>query len=207
MEIFDAGCGTGGNLLMLSEYGNVHAIELNEGARSFAQQKVTVPSIKIYEGALPYAIPDEIREKRFDLIVLFDVLEHIENDSETLQELFLLLKKNGYLFITVPALPFLWSEHDEKHHHYRRYTKAGLQGIISQDGFKIKKLSYFNSFLFPIILAVRLWNKMLKKKHDDLVQPSPLVNYLLTKIFAIERFFIGRFSFPVGVSLFAVAKR
>ncbi len=189
LEIFEAGCGTGGNLSMLFKYGNVYGMELDDGARCLAQQKVTNPSIRLYGGSLPHNFPDEIRNKKFDLIVLFDVLEHIENDLSALQELSLLLKKDGHLFITVPALPFLWSKHDEKHHHYRRYTKASLQTTIIQAGLKVNKLTYFNFFLFPAILAARLWNKCLKKTHDDLAQPSPLLNGLLTKIFASERFY------------------
>ncbi len=197
------GCGTGGNLSMLSQYGDVCAMELNDTARDFARQNAPV---QIWAGSLPDDIPVEIENKQFDLIVLFDVLEHIKEDSRSLQKLRPYLKVGGQLFITVPALPILWSEHDERHHHYRRYLKTDLCKLVEQAGFKVTKLSYFNFFLLPMVFAIRYWHRFFKKKHDDLTLPAPWLNWLLKKIFASERYLIDRITLPIGVSLLLLAQ-
>ncbi|MCK5524717.1 MAG: class I SAM-dependent methyltransferase [Thiomargarita sp.] len=201
-KIFEAGCGTGGNLSLLSQYGQVYAMELNDTAREFARQNTEA---KIWAGSLPDEIPFE--KEQFDLIVLFDVLEHLEKDSQALESLRTYLKPSGYLFITVPALPLLWSEHDERHHHYRRYLKKELRQLVKNAGFKVTLASYFNCLLFPMVLAARYLHRFSKKTHDDLTLPAPWLNGLLKTIFASERYLLNVMSLPIGVSLILLARK
>jgi SAM-dependent methyltransferase len=201
-KILEAGCGTGGNLSLLAQYGQVFAIESNEVAREFASQNRCA---EVKAGTLPDNIP--FQHEKFDLIVLLDVLEHLEEDARSLQALSEQLKAGGYLLVTVPALPFLWSQHDEKHHHYRRYVKTGLHQLVENACFKIIKLSYFNFFMFPIVLLIRLLHRVSKKEQDDLSLPPPWLNWLLKKIFASERYLINMMSLPIGVSLILIAQK
>jgi SAM-dependent methyltransferase len=203
-EIFEAGCGTGGNLAMLARHGRVSAMELDDVARSLACERQLA---KIEAGRLPGMVP--FNNQSFDLIVLLDVLEHIDEDGAALQALYSRLNKNGWLLITVPAYPFLWSAHDVVHHHKRRYMMKELRKVVTRSGYTVRYVTYFNSLLFPLIAGVRLLHKLTGGgKGDDLTMPSPLTNKLLTAAFASERFAIGgRFSLPFGVSLLLLAQR
>lgn len=203
-RILEAGCGTGGNLAMLAQHGQVQAMELDGQARRMAQAKGIA---QVAAGRLPDALP--YPQGRFDLIVLLDVLEHVEDDQRTLERLGSLLKPGGHLLISVPAFSFLWSTHDEAHHHKRRYGLAELKNKISHAGLEITYASYFNTLLFPLILGARLLGKLRnrRKKNGDLAMPGPWINRLLFAAFASEHHVLGRWSLPFGVSAMAVARK
>jgi hypothetical protein len=108
------------------------------------------------------------------------------------------------------ALTRRWSEtgtgarHPGAHHHYRRYTKAGLASIARTADLKIELLSHYNSLLFPVAAAARLVGKLVGKTSSDDQMPSAPVNAVLTRIFALEQHLVGRVPLPAGVSLVAV---
>ena len=203
-KILDAGCGTGGNLAMLSRYGQVHAMELDDQARQMANAKGIA---EVLSGRLPDEVP--YQQEQFDLIALLDVLEHVEDDRNTLGVLGSLLKPGGYLLISVPAFPFLWSTHDEVHHHKRRYFLGELKGKLENAGLEIRYASYFNTVLFPLIFGARQLGKLRANKREsgDLIMPHPFINRLLFAIFSSERFVLGRWPLPFGVSAMAIARR
>ena len=149
------GCANGDNLEMLSKYGSVTAMESMHTAFERAKARNICD---VYEGHLPDNIPDDINKEN-ELIVMLDVLEHIENDSECLKVLRNWLKDSGNLLITVPAYQFLWTCHDELHHHKRRYTVGHLKQLLDNSGWHIKYISYFNFFLFPVALIERIKQK------------------------------------------------
>jgi SAM-dependent methyltransferase len=201
-EIFEAGCGTGGNLEMLARHGRLYAGELDDVARNYAiQRKVCV----IERCCLPDEIP--FGEKQFDLIVLTDVLEHVPDDSGSLRALYQRLKPGGSLLLTVPAFPFLWSHHDEIHHHKRRYVRASLSRIVSDARFAIQFVSYYNTLLFPIVAGVRLGGKLRGNDKTDVSVPREPINQLLYGLFSSEKNVIGSLSLPFGVSLILLAHR
>lgn len=201
-KILEVGCGTGGNLKMLAKYGEVSAIEMDATAREIAAKK-TNNLFDIRSGYCPDDIP--FHESQFDLICIFDVLEHIEKDAETLISLKKLLKKNGRILITVPAYQWLYSPHDEFLHHKRRYSAKELREKFVISGLQPLKISYFNTILFPMAVAVRLKDKLLCKQTSTgtNVPPAP-INKLLTTIFGAERFLVNHFELPFGVSLICV---
>jgi len=205
-KIFEAGCGTGGNLNMLARYGEVSAMELDEIACQFANER-KVTTVKL--GSLPDNIPFS---EEYDLIVILDVLEHIDDDLGAAIVLNSRLKSGGWLLVTVPAYQFLWSKHDEINHHKRRYTLRNLKQVIKKSGYSVHYSSYFNSFLFPVVAGVRLLKKVLKMETDDigsgdLTLPSKPVNKFLTFLFGSERYLIGNISIPFGVSVLLLAQK
>jgi SAM-dependent methyltransferase len=202
-RILEAGCGTGGNLPMLARRGTVYAMELDDEARSIAGARGMA---KIEPGRLPDMIP--FGDLRFDLILMTDVLEHVDDDAGTLRALRARLQPGGFLVLTVPALQWLWSEHDVSHHHRRRYSSRHLRGLVVAAGYSVDFLSYFNSVLFPAIAAVRIIQRLtgISGDNDDLRMPPQPLNRTLTKLFSSERHLLERVSLPVGVSLLAVGR-
>jgi SAM-dependent methyltransferase len=203
LKLLEAGCGTGGNLQMLQRFGALDAFELDDAARDIAKSKLP---IDVKSGMLPDGIP--YAPGQFDVVAAFDVLEHVEKDVESLARLGEQLSPGGRLIMTVPANPWLWSKHDETHHHFRRYTRASLTSALKRAGLEPVRISYFNTLLFPLIAGLRLARKAfgVKENADD-AMPGPVMNGIFKAIFGLESHMIGRVSMPVGVSLLAVAKR
>lgn len=199
-RVLEVGCGTGSNLAMLKEFGRVDAIEPDSEARAVARRR---SGVSVEEGYLPCRV--DLENGAYDIIVLLDVLEHIDDDVAALQALSAKLAEGGRLMLTVPALPWLWGEHDVSHHHHRRYTRQTLQAALHSSGFDICHYSYFNTLLFPLIVAFRAVSKLIRSRPDDRM-PSRGMNWLLCKTFATERHWVSRLSVPFGVSLAAVAQ-
>jgi len=200
LALLEVGCGTGGNLALLKRFGRVEACECDAEARDWARSKTEV---NVRPGALPEDIA--LLTSSYDMIFLLDVLEHVEEDVASLRALTRKLAPGGRILVTVPALPWLWSDHDVRHHHFRRYTIATLQAAAEQAGLRPLRIGYFNTLLFPLAVATRLARRVLGLKGAEDALPGRTVNALLTRIFGLERFLIGKVRMPVGLSLFMVA--
>lgn len=200
-NILEVGAGTGSNLSMLQGFGWVDAIEPDEAARALASQR---GGIAVGGGLLPDQV--ELPDGHYDMIVLLDVLEHIESDRASLQVLRRKLAPGGRLVLTVPAAPWLWSEHDVAHHHKRRYTKRTLHDTLFDGGFDIRHMSHFNTLLYPVIAAARIVGKLTGRGGGDDTMPPFGFNTLLEHVFAAERYWVTRAALPFGVSLLAVAE-
>lgn len=199
--ILEAGCGTGGNLEILKTFGRLDAFEFDSAAREISEIKSKLP-IKL--GSLPDAIPFEPRA--YNLIGLFDVLEHIKDDEGSLRALGKRLKSDGCIFVTVPALPWLWSKHDERHHHFRRYTRNSLSLTAKRAGLEVVDTFYFNSLLLPLAICLRAVKAIFRSKTPDDTMPSPWLNRSLYKVFSSEQHLVGKFKFPIGLSVCAILK-
>jgi SAM-dependent methyltransferase len=202
-EILEIGAGTGGNLQMLKRHGHVHAIEMNDYARQHASTRC---EIQVEEGSLPDSIP--YQPSTFDLICLFDVLEHIEKDIDSLTFVRTLLKPQGRIVLTVPAYQWLWSSHDVLHHHKRRYTLSRVVDTAAKAELEVDRASYFNTFLFPVVVVIRVFDR-LRGKHESsgMVMPGPVTNFILASIFRAESFLLRAVNMPFGVSILAVLSK
>ncbi len=203
-KLLDLGCGTGGNLEMLSEFGQVTGVELNATAAKLARQRGSAP---VLEGSLPNDLP--VEEDNFNCVTMLDVLEHIEPDAQSLEAVHRLLAPGGRLLLTVPAFGFLWGPHDESHHHLRRYRAKVLRLLLQNAGFSITKLTYYNTWLFPPVALVRLLRKFLPSDNAgvELTLPPSWLNRMLGALFASERHVLKFTCFPFGISLLAVAQK
>jgi SAM-dependent methyltransferase len=199
-RILEIGCGTGHNLPMLGQFGQVDALELDEEARAMAEKRLgrSVMSAPLPELA---GVP----ERQYDLVGAFDVIEHIDDDRAALASIAARIKPGGKFVMTVPAHQWMWSAHDVVNHHKRRYSKGALKRLIDDSPLKLERVGYFNSLLFPLAVAERLSSKMRGKEDVDLKLPSAPLNTALERCFAAERHLIARLPLPPGLSLFAVA--
>ena len=204
LALLEAGMGTGAMGAMLGRYGRLVGLDLSWLALQRAQGKVD----RLVRGDLE-RLP--FRDGTFDGVFACDVLEHVEDDVGALHELRRVCRDDGMLFVTVPAFPFLWSQHDEINHHRRRYSRAALRGRLLSTGWGVEKMSYFNTLLFPPIAGIRLLGRRRaasrRSARSDFARrvPRPL-GALLEAVFASERHLVSRCNLPFGVSLVAIAR-
>lgn len=199
-KILEIGCGTGHNLAMLAEFGEVDALELDAAARGIAETRLGKP---VLSAPLPQL--KGVPRRHYDLIGAFDVIEHIEEDHAALMSIARRLKPGGKLVMTVPAHQWMWSAHDVVNHHVRRYSRRRLQFLVANTPLRLDSIGYFNSLLFPVAVAARMASKLRGTDRADLTLPAAPINGLLETTFALERHLIGRVPLPPGLSLFAVA--
>ena len=192
-RVLEAGCGTGNVLRVLEEvclHGEIVGSELFEEGLRCARTRVGCRLVQADVRRLPFAAP-------FDVIGLFDVLEHLPDDAEVLDELYRQLEQGGRLIITVPAHPALWSYADDYAGHYRRYTAAGLNAVLTRAGFRVDWLGHFMAPLVPLIWLKRRLSAVLARGRpvgreslreqalDDLTI-VPVLNRCLTWLLALE---------------------
>lgn len=202
-EILDIGCGSGLMLNSLEKIGITSGLDMSDEAIKFSK---SIFRGEVKQGFLPEQVP--YVEKSFDIITALDVIEHIDDDIESLRVIRTLLKDNGKAIITVPAYMFLWSGFDELNEHKRRYTKSELKSKLIESGFEIEKISYYNTLLFPIAYIVRKLNNLLNRSgSSDIDMPSKPINFVLKNIFGIEKYLLKFMNLPFGVSLIAVVKK
>jgi SAM-dependent methyltransferase len=202
-RLLEVGCGAGGNLELLARFGEVTAVEPDEESRSFAAGKAHAT---VVDGGLPDGLP--FPSERFDLVAALDVIEHIDDDGASVRALAGLLKPGGFLVATVPAYRWMWSAHDALHHHKRRYTLGRFRRLFETAGLKVRKASYFNTLLFPLIAAIRLVKAALgMKRGDEEAMPGASLNSILSALFGAERFWLRTAAFPFGVSILLIAER
>lgn len=202
--VADLGCGTGGMLGTLAPYGTRLAIESNATSVDLAASRN--PDVEVRIGELPDAI---FELPPCSLVTAFDVLEHIRDDGATLRAIRLALQDDGLLCLTVPALPWLWSNHDDVNGHVRRYTARSLRDALEGNGFSVVHLSYFNSLLLPAVALARLLGRV-RGEHSsagDFSRSFGPFGRVLESVFSFERHIVPRSRLPVGVSLIAVAAR
>jgi SAM-dependent methyltransferase len=198
-RILEVGCGTGHNFEMLGRFGRVDGLEIDDEARGLASRRL---GREVASAPLPELTG--IDDRSYHLIALLDVLEHVEDDLAALTSIATKLAPGGRIILTVPAYQWMWSAHDEVHHHKRRYSKSGLRQVIAAGGLKPELISHFNSLLFPVAAAARIAGRVGGKTSSDDQMPSRPVNSLLTGIFGLERHLVGRLPLPAGVSLVAI---
>lgn len=200
-RILEIGCGTGHNLPMLASFGEVDAIEIDPAARAIASERLGRP---VGDAPLP-DLPGVARGS-YDLVAVLDVVEHIEDDIAALKGMASLLKPGGKILIAVPAHQWLWSAHDVVNHHHRRYSKASLVKAIAAAGLAPRKLTYFNSLLFPLAAAARIAGRLTGRDDSDDSPPAKPLNALFEKIFRLERHAVGRVPLTPGVSIVTLAE-
>lgn len=204
LKILDIGCGTGGTTKALAKFGDICGSDYSLTALKHARENGLNKLIKCSALNLPF------RPGTFDTITILDVLEYIEDDVRALKEIRSSLKKDGIIFISVPAFQSLWSDHDVAVGHLRRYNTKSLLNVIRQSGLQELRMSYFISFLFPFLSLYRIITHRLKleKRNNhpkiDEVHLPVFINKTLQEILFLESKILRRRSLPFGLSLFCI---
>ena len=160
---------------------------------------LAVETVACDAAALPFG------DAEFDLILATDVLEHIPRDDVAARELRRVAAPGALLMVTVPAYQWLWSHHDDSHHHQRRYTLPALRSRLAGAGWRPVLQTYFNALLLPPIAAVRTFARGREGSDYELTE-GPL-NRVLELPMRAEAAAIGRGArFPAGVSIGMVCR-
>ncbi len=206
-NFFEIGCGTGFVLAGIAHalpQLALHASEVSSSGLPYAAQRVPrAEFLQMDARAIPYA-------EHFDIIGLFDVLEHIEDDVRVLAQAHRALRRGGGLLITVPQHRFLWSQYDEHAHHVRRYGARELRDKLLQAGFRIVMMTSFVSLLLPLMTVSRLMRRAPRAGYDVLAElrVGRITNFLLEAVLALERALIKiGVRFPAGGSLLVIARQ
>ncbi len=210
-RILDLGCGMGGFLHGLADLGD-RVLPSDISVEGLARcEERGFPGGVVSSG---YALPYE--DGSFDLVCMFDAIEHIEDDHQVMREVARILRPGGLALATVPAYQFLYANNDRIAQHHRRYTRPMMRAVMEQAGLSVERNTHSNVFLFPLILPAvlgikcieTLFPKKLDPDHTNLSWPIPnFVHGLLHGVFAAELPFSRRFDWPVGHSICAIARK
>jgi len=151
-----------------------------------------------------------VREDLADIVLLLDVIEHVDGDREALRNVYRICRPGARIIITVPAFRFLWSGEDVISMHKRRYVRNSLQRVVMQAGFSIEQISYFNFFLMPGVVLIIFLKKIFYRKalqESNLSRLPRVLNLVLASILSAESRLLRYLNFPFGSSIICVAKK
>ncbi|MBO9545772.1 class I SAM-dependent methyltransferase [Caulobacter sp.] len=201
-KILEVGCGAGGNVPLLREFGAVAALEPDDESRAYASERL---NLAIDTGLLPDGLP--YAPESFDLVCAFDVVEHVDDDAASVKALAGLIKPGGAMLTTVPAYQWMWSHHDVLHHHKRRYLLPQYRALFDQAGLTVETATYFNTLLFPLAAAQRTVKKLVGDNSADDTMPPGWLNKALAKVFSLEAPLAAGGGLPFGLSIAVIARK
>lgn len=198
-RILEIGAGEGDIVAVLAHYGTVTALDMSTEALERIPSHLHVKKTTGDAVALPF--PDHA----FDAICLFDVLEHIQDDTKAIQEALRVLKPGGLLFVTVPLHQRLFSSHDRANDHKRRYAASRIPRLLGNC--TMMRMGYWNCMLLPMIALIRILRRKKPARFDDDTIPQ-WVNDLFWKIIHCENWLIANhIPLPWGLSFFGVFRK
>jgi len=212
--LLDIGCGAGNMIHYLSNYGRVKGLEIDE--RPVLKARERGYDVDQFDATKPMPFDDNT----FDAVTALDVIEHNKDDMAILADSYRILKPGGHIIITVPAFMWLWTHNDDLNAHVRRYTAGELKQKLTQTGFKVRRVSYNNFFVFPLAATLLLLRRSTDAKKDlashhlnedeyqvEMEPASPPVNAVLTSVGKVEAGLIKYVNLPIGTSLIAVGEK
>jgi SAM-dependent methyltransferase len=205
LRILDSGCGTGHNLQLLRRYGRPYGIDLAFGGLAYARQHGERLVARASATSLPFS------DATFDLVTSFDVIYAFDaaGAAAAVAEMYRVLVPGGHLVLNVAALPMLRGDHSILGGEVQRYTRPGLRGELERAGFQVRRLTYTNATILPIVAAVRLAQRMrgLRLSETETTIPPAPVNLALTGLLSLEAAALRVVDMPLGSSLLALAEK
>jgi len=203
LRMADIGCGTGGFLRYVRRLGAGHPIgfDSSEAALRHLEQFGLIGHRVELEHA--FTLP----EAPYDVITALDVMEHVENEHSFLDSVRENLRDRGILLLTVPAHQYLFSQWDRRLHHFRRYSRRGLDALLREHHFDTLEASHFFSFVMPMALIRRWTGHCDGRVSCEFPAVSKPLNRALLQLGRAELFLLRFVGLPFGTSLFAIAQR
>jgi len=200
--LLDCGCGTGANVSWLREFGDAYGFDLTwnglELGRQMGRQRMARASI----AQIPFPTG------RFDVATSFDVFQCLPDPVEraALSEMYRVLKPGGRLILNVAALELLRGSHAALSEEVRRYTPARLRQAVEDAGFTIDRLTFVNASLFPMMLPVRVAQRLVSRGEAppgefEITVPAAPVNGVLSALVGLEAAALRVVDMPIGGSL------
>ena len=203
--ILDCGCGTGFNLRLLRTYGRAAGIDITWTGLAFARARGDRAVAQASAALLPFG------GESFDVVTSFDVIYGLEDKDEraALREMFRVLRPGGHLVLNVAAMPMLTGNHSVLGGEVRRYSRAVLADRLTQAGFTVRRLTYTNAAIFPLVATVRLLQRVSghKESENEISIPFAPVNAALSAALAVEAAALRVVNMPFGSSLLALARK
>jgi ubiquinone/menaquinone biosynthesis C-methylase UbiE len=205
LRLLDCGCGTGNNLPLLRRYGRATGIDITLSGLVYARTQGERLVARASVTSLPFS------DGSFDIVTSFDVIYAFDDDTAAaaLADMHRVLTPGGHLVLNVAALPILRGNHSVLGGEVQRYTRRGLRAHLQRAGFTIRRLTYTNAAILPLLAAVRLAQRSRGYHESDLemtVPPAP-VNLGLSGLLAIEAALLRVMDMPIGSSLLTLAER
>jgi dolichyl-phosphate beta-glucosyltransferase len=198
----DVGCGGGATARRIADRIPTVGVDLSSRALGYAQARGLTGLVRAEGSTLPFG------EASYGSAVALDVLEHHARPEQILAEVRRILRPGGTLVVTVPAFQWMWSYADHVLGHYRRYTRAELEGDLRRAGFAVDRVTYVHSWLLPIAWVFRKARALAGRTDsaDDFALP-PSLNRLFLGVARTERRYLRRRDLPFGLSVLAVCRR
>jgi SAM-dependent methyltransferase len=209
-KFLEIGCGTGNFIQQIVENENLIITGSEIYLKGLVYAKKNLPNVDFIQ----FDVTQGGIGEEFDLIVAFDVIEHIENDVAAISNINKMLHKGGRVIITVPQHMFLWSKLDEIVKHKRRYSRRDLVTKLQENDFDISYATSFLFVLFPLMLISRIFDKDKEQSQSDEVALEKRVkfpnvlNWIFDLFMRIDEALIRLgISLPFGGTLVVIARK
>jgi 2-polyprenyl-3-methyl-5-hydroxy-6-metoxy-1,4-benzoquinol methylase len=182
LSVIEFGCGTGQNLRFCRQRSRfTRAIDRVTGV----DPAIASPTREAWMQDRDRIGPDAQPGAQYDVLLAMDVLEHVKDDAGALSHWLTYLRPGGYVLVTVPAFPWLWSYHDDRLGHIRRHTRASLNRLATACALEPVTTRYAFGYLLPGVAVTR---KLIGSRTDstDLRPHSAPINWLLTQAGRVE---------------------
>lgn len=199
-RILDVGCGDGLFFDKLLQFGDVEGVELS--ANLVAENGPHRSRIHVGNFDSSLGLSGD-----FNLILMLDVLEHMDDPVTALQFALSRLARDGKLLITLPAFNALWTNHDVINHHVTRYTKSSFKEISDQAGICVEVDRYFFHWLFPMKAACRVAEAVFGSEPKPTRVPRPWINNALYRLSLLENKVSSVSPLPFGSSLLILGSK
>jgi SAM-dependent methyltransferase len=201
--LLDVGCGTGIVMEEFARHGAMVGLDLAWPALLHTRSRN--PAFALMQGDI-VSLP--VRSGSVDVVLAFDVIEHLDDDAAALREFRRVLKPGGVLLLNVPAFMSLWSGKDIANHHRRRYRRTALRGLVERAGFTVERITCSNAVLFPAIWATRQAQRLAHRPWSPQAEyhPAGWLNAALTALLHAERRTLAWIDLPLGTSVTCLAR-
>ena len=208
LRLLDCGCGTGANLAMLARHGRAFGFDLTARGLDFAKSNGIERVARASIGAIPFA------DASFDIVTSFDVLYGLPDEVEQAagREMARVLRPGGTVLVTSAAFAMLRGGHGTFSNEVRRYTTSSLAAFFTRAGLEVVRVSYTHATLFPILAAVRGWERWrgggeAAASEADLEVPAAPINAALSAALAVEGMVLPHANLPFGSTVMGLARK